>query len=535
MVIFSLNSKNEQFSFAVFIVWRDLDKKQRSQQKFTTMTSAYSSRYRSKLFNFVHQQTRRLGEQVERAVRHLQVAANFSLGAILYPIYLLIKKITEPVDKQLHTAQPNRRLELQEQSINSQPQTPPSTDTPIQKVLQAVEKLEILGKGEQSFTPKRKNTPPVPPSTPPAWTFPTPVLFISSFFAYFASSLPAGCSASTWFTLSPTHSSNQPNLTPSPITETSPKTLNTSNSVKILPHHNSLLRGIASQLGNRSLVLVSAENQILDILSPQQQEKLQMQMTVEIANYWRWWRLTSVKDETQLLPEIDRLLTKLTGSGIGSELPALPQKAVTLLDSAVASLESNAIAPISRASQEVIQVVQAQLNVLLYGKEQGITSTNQAVSTEEQNQTHSIQALIWEAVNYFFGDRKGKQLEETTPASQESRKFPNQSQRKQMFVGSSGDVVKSEIPSDGITTSWLTSSDLFGEFDKESKPVSQRSKGGGSKVEAKPDWIETKAKTIGYVKHPLEVILAWLDSAMLFVEKIVVNIFQFLEQMWRGK
>jgi hypothetical protein len=46
--------------------------------------------------------------------------------------------------------------------------------------------------------------------------------------------------------------------------------------------------GIASQLSNRSLVLVTAQNQALDVLDPQQQESLQDKIISAIAAYWQY-------------------------------------------------------------------------------------------------------------------------------------------------------------------------------------------------------------------------------------------------------
>jgi hypothetical protein len=57
----------------------------------------------------------------------------------------------------------------------------------------------------------------------------------------------------------------------------------------------------------------------------------------------------------------------------------------------------------------------------------------------------------------------------------------------------------------------------------------------GAEVEAKPDWIETKAILMGYEKHPLELLLEWLDRAMLWLEKIFVNIFYFFQGLLGAK
>jgi hypothetical protein len=54
-----------------------------------------------------------------------------------------------------------------------------------------------------------------------------------------------------------------------------------------------------------------------------------------------------------------------------------------------------------------------------------------------------------------------------------------------------------------------------------------------SSVQPTPDWIETRATLMGYVKHPLEQILAWLDRAMLWLEETLLKFWQWLQKMWR--
>jgi hypothetical protein len=48
-------------------------------------------------------------------------------------------------------------------------------------------------------------------------------------------------------------------------------------------------------------------------------------------------------------------------------------------------------------------------------------------------------------------------------------------------------------------------------------------------LQATPDWIETPATPTGYVKHPLEQLLEWLDTAMLWLEELVVKVWQWLK------
>ncbi|MFS8119748.1 MAG: hypothetical protein ACMG55_14855, partial [Microcoleus sp.] len=42
---------------------------------------------------------------------------------------------------------------------------------------------------------------------------------------------------------------------------------------------------------------------------------------------------------------------------------------------------------------------------------------------------------------------------------------------------------------------------------------------------AESEYLETEAESMGYIKHPLEQVLEWLDVVMLRLEKIV-------EQLW---
>ena len=49
-----------------------------------------------------------------------------------------------------------------------------------------------------------------------------------------------------------------------------------------------------------------------------------------------------------------------------------------------------------------------------------------------------------------------------------------------------------------------------------------------SALELSADWIDIHATTMGYIKHPLEKILAWLDRIILWLEELVTNIWRWL-------
>ncbi|TFI54799.1 hypothetical protein BLD44_007285 [Mastigocladus laminosus UU774] len=509
------------------------------------MSSASSERYQSRLFNFVHKQSRRWSEGVGRTFRHLQVAANWSLEALSYSVFTLLQKARESAGKQLHaTKQQTQNPQLQANYTDFQPETPPAPDIPIQQVLEVVESLQIISR------------------------------------------------------------------------------------VKISPK----IQGIASQLCDRQLILVTLENEILNILTPQQQQKLEERIITEIANYWRQWRLTQVQEETtNPIAEINRLLTKLTGSHHKNTTPALPSgntnqnteelsllnttRSLALLDATIAKLESNALDPISHNSRELIQILQTQLQIFIYGKEQIATSQQTTATLDHsQNPTSQIQTLIWGAINFFFGERQSKKLEQTKSKNPISPDLLINHHKKQLHQ--SQKLLKTaKMQSNELVDLWLSESDVFGDIQVIGKSpehlnqknhlvsnsaisnsvlpnsqtannplqsliyrlqsftlqpkgrlvqkhsqannltstqtqitsqkisiaaqtifaISQPQRQQTTEVEAKPDWIEAKAKIIGYDKHPLEQILAWLDSMMLWLEKTIVRLFKLLQRLWRGK
>ncbi|MFB2769926.1 hypothetical protein ACE1AT_11675 [Pelatocladus sp. BLCC-F211] len=520
------------------------------------MSSASSERYQSRLFNFVHKQSRRWSEGVGRTFRHLQVAANWSLEALSYSVFILFQKARESAGKQLHaTAQQTQNPQLQANYTDFQPETPPVPDIPIQQVLKVVESLQLLSRvncQESGITP-------------------------------------------------PLHLS--PNI-----------------------------QGIASQLCDRQLVLVTLENEILDILTPQQQQKLEERIITEIVNYWRQWRLTQVKEETtNVIGEINRLLTKLTGSHHENPTPALPsgntdqnteelsllntKRSLALLDATVAKLESNALDPISHTSRELIQILQTQLQIFVYGKEQIATSQQTTATLDNsQNPASKIQNLIWAAINFFFGERQSQKLDQAKSNHQISPDLRINHHKKQLHK--SHKLLKtSKMRSNELVDLWLSESDVFGDVQVIGKSrehsnqtnnlvssspisnsvvpssqtvrnplqslihrlqsftlqpkgilvqkhnqvtnltstqtqttskkisiaaqtafaISQQQRQQTTEVEAKPDWIETKAKIIGYDKHPLEQILVWLDRMMLWLEETIVRIFKLLQRFWYGK
>ncbi|BAY12553.1 hypothetical protein [Calothrix sp. NIES-2098] len=531
------------------------------------MPSGSSGRYQSKIFNFVHQQSRRLTEQLGQTMRYVQVATKWGVGVLLYPVYRLLQ-LSESANKTLYTKEPQTRLQLEAE-------TPPDVDAPIVNVLETV-----------------KNFPLAEAAIPSSKSVATPAN-------------PWALLESLWLKFVSHKSSNQSSSSPSLTISANP--LESLNPSPIYP----MVQGIATNLEKRNLLLIAADNEILDILTPQQQAKLEDLIISEVAQYWRYWRLLEAKKETNLMPEIERLLTKLTG-GKPEQTPALNPSSVTeevsesnylskypgaltLLDAAVANLESNALVPIKQRSREIIQVAQTQFSIFLYGKEQlaargKIQVNNEGLETQKLN----IPALIEAALNYFFGVGNGKKLDTRESATKLPGKrlpLPNRrqlnneiitadpwltwgdlfgnaenieeqlvtpspntnsvidsslsttpaaSKRHQKFLQipqlNLGLVKKKKSPRNlsstkkksGKVTSAQSTSSRVSQPSSNSKTGEISQRYPSNQLEAKPDWIETKATLIGYEKHIIEQILELLDSIILWLETIFLNTLMFV-------
>lgn len=548
------------------------------------MSSGSSGRYQSRLFNFVHQQSRRVTQQWEHTFRHLQVATKWGVEVLLYPVYLLFQS-SESSGKTLQTKEPQTRLKLQPNDTDFQPEIP-NVDTPIQHVLEAV---NYLSSDEAAYT-----------ATKTSEVF-KPLAFLGVFRPKFVEN----------------NSTNNASFAQSSnITDYKAGSLKPSQLENALKQHLPVVRGIATDLMNRSLVLVTADNEILDVLTPQQQAKLEERIINEVANYWKHWRLIIAKRETELLPQIDRLLAKLT-DGNTAKMPVLAEaipkdlinteKLLAFLDITVAKLESNALVPVQERSQEIVQVAQTQLNIFLYGKEQ-LAAKGKIATVADGLETHTLnfQGLIEAALNYFFGVGNRKTLEPTT--SDERLSGTRLPSLLRNALSKSRQLEKQDLTDDP----WLTWNDLFGVTEtvadksvtlsqrtnpalpsslsvghfpqnklsvkqpkigsgllqrKQSNSIASSQKTSGkvasvkqtqasisqtkgksrngeilkqefnqtSQVEAQPDWIEIKATSTGYEKHPLEQLLEWVDYVMLWLEERFVKIFQSFRQMWQGK
>lgn len=197
-----------------------------------------SGPYRSRLLNVLHRQTRQWADQSAQVWRHFKVATLWGVQLLLYPVYWAFQT-GRVIGKQLQQAErqvAHFRLQLE---ARRQQQPPLTADTAIHSVLQAVQTIVAP-------TALPSLAPPVLPDRPTERETSTTGISPAN------SSLPTPSMPSA------------PTLQPNAI------------------------RAIASLVATRTLVLVTAQNQVLDILTPLQQQWLYQRLADEVARYRRY-------------------------------------------------------------------------------------------------------------------------------------------------------------------------------------------------------------------------------------------------------
>ncbi|MTJ10312.1 hypothetical protein [Anabaena sp. UHCC 0204] len=387
-------------------------------------------------------------------------------------------------------------LQQNETAKQLQSATPPPTDAPIQHILDIVKNLPP---GEADIATSAKTTP---------FTF----------------------LGSLWEKVFPKQNSQTPENT--------------------LQQHIPTVQGIATELQTRNLVLVSADNRIFDVFTPQQNTKLADRINSEISEYRYSLQLIG-HQQKELLPEIDRLLNKLTDedSTIARKSLLNPIKLFGFLDKLVANLETTALVPVQQRSQEIVNNFSKPFSDL--------TVNNDNIESHKTN----ISDLIAAAINYFFGGRNNYQIGSNPTAE----KLPKKYDYQKSFAPNQLNI------NDSLGDTWLTWNDLFGEtninIDEEiveksvnndatrlqgrqwglpsdrikigQNPHQPKNKEFNSQTsqgfDFKPDWIDISATSLGYEKHPLEQILEWLDATILWIEQIFTNMLYFFRGLLFGR
>ncbi|EGK87567.1 hypothetical protein D0A34_06245 [Microcoleus vaginatus PCC 9802] len=215
------------------------------------MSNGYYGPYQSRLLNFISKQSRQVADNCDRTWRHIKEATLTATQILLYPAYLLVQS-SRLLGRQLRESSQKVDLpELQEFVGDENPdgqqnwyQGEISEESSIAEILHLAENLLNSSQTAKTLA-----------------TFP---LLINQ--GNTANNLHPAINFSGQITKHQTTS-----VLELPLAKTG---------LKPQPK----VEGIASFIPARTLVLVGRENQILDILTPQQQELLEGRITWEVAN-----------------------------------------------------------------------------------------------------------------------------------------------------------------------------------------------------------------------------------------------------------
>jgi hypothetical protein len=423
-----------------------------------------SGRYQSKLFKFLQAGSRKLANQLEKAGQQIRWVAQTGGHYLLIPVYA-VYQATRFVGKQLAgTGNPSESSAKTLGTTEANPgmresdrlSETPEGDRPIARVLSGVELVAVAGttadaeESWQVLVTEEDNSPQLQQKEVLALTSGRTGLrqrvlnwMPGKILARF------GVKGDRPGTLVPVASTEQS------LTLATPRAIATSRPV---------IQGIATLLETRSLVLISDRNQILDILTPVQQQQLQARIDGELAaaaynlepkglsstgtdsvltgspsqkqlpQVKRLRRLRQLIAGVQPVPLgnlLDRSLTKvgdlLQPSALvlqpdgGSDVPE-PQgkvaprhqgqpkiEAVLLkMDAAVARWEGMQLSQGGTLSQTVADRGESMLKgiqnlAIALVTDPQPDSTDSELSEESQSLSLQMQRLIQSAVDYFFG------------------------------------------------------------------------------------------------------------------------------------
>jgi hypothetical protein len=214
--------------------------------------------YKSKILSFINRHSQKLGDRLTVTVRHLKVAIEWSLQIMLYPVYLLVQtgRIAKyQLEQKLEQAQlPTSAIELEFEEE-------PAADESLREVLNAI----------------------------------APWLSSPNVIPQFLSPLKETSFVGVDEGLS--NSRRQTSMSASAMVIE-----------EAIASNNLVIQGIATLLDNRVTVLVTEENQLLNILTKQQQQELKRLIEQQIIQYRRNLQRLGQLETNQfkgLLPEIE--------------------------------------------------------------------------------------------------------------------------------------------------------------------------------------------------------------------------------------
>lgn len=415
--------------------------------------------YQSRFLNLITHHYRRWRDEMQRTVRQGATATVWTMQAVLFPFYA--------------AAQAGRTLRQRLQPAQSQNTNKPNglpgdrpSDTAIQNTLKSLPELEST---LEFASPKLS-----------IWQkFTAPVRSIVAASRGWMGAPQNGISATPTappqlrFTFAALDASSAPSSTE--------------------------IRGLASQCDTRSLVLVTVQNQILDVLSAGQQAQLHQRLTQELMG----------QPAQPAIAPWKRVI------------PAQPLLPVRWLNQAILWMQQSPVAlaanwfgesppSLSSAPDETVPA-----------------SAWQSLKQWMMANVPQPGAIVLSQPDYELWDSAA--IHRPSPP-------PNAVQTTGAIAPLPIGTVPRPVPSaiDGRSSTGSTPSlnqpAIAASLASIPQTVPQPATPTPLPTTEEWDWIDIDAQTVSYVKHPLEQVLEWLDNALLWLETQVTKLGQWLQR-----
>ena len=500
------------------------------------------SPYKSRILSFINRQSLRLGDRAKVGFRQLKTATIWGVQLLVYPLYLLVQTSTQ-LGKQLQ----NKTVELlfppKEQAISSVGSQPTTV---------------ILS----SLQPWLKYTPyqllPLPETSDPIWEK----------LKFWRKKKPRKINIE----IKPlSHSQKAGWLTKVPFLPTHSFTKRG----KPEPSHT-LIRAIATDIATGKLVLVTANNQPIGLLSDQQHQQLKQRIKIIIECYeqlqqpW-WWRIANSPPKKRFNPMqwVSQFLVWIQTSPLAKRLNLFQESKLQLPASAEQISQTPPPTKLNNLDRALAGWEKTKLSPVIKNVK------NWKASLGNPDNDNAVFSLIRSAVDYFYGVKPQKRLtgegefnppKILQPVYRFTQKRWNHSDPYSLtrlieaaldyFQGKQHQRISYAEGEASLQEDWLTKADLFGEVETEKQlyPVisdedfsaaiahqlsttlasnNDQTQKQASASENSDD-LPTEAIPVGYEKHILARILEWFDRALAWLEKWVIQLWQKLKKLSRN-
>lgn len=235
--------------------------------------------YKSHLFNFVNRQSLRIRDRLGETFRHLRVAAEWSVQLLALPFHWLLRP-QQWAGPKLGNGRSQPALSSRVEYLSD-----PPVDQPLERVFNSLKPWFELPEDSPILDPLDYQPP--------------QIVLSPQYFEQVRQQLAIGTTPAQLLppAVPPSKPSEVKNL-PSP--GLGQLVINIKNALSFAKQKDLIIQGIACLLENRQLVLTTADNDLLDVLSGSQQQQLQQRMGLELANYGYERRLQWALSQKQI-------------------------------------------------------------------------------------------------------------------------------------------------------------------------------------------------------------------------------------------